>query len=200
MYSHFVSPQPMAVNPINAQERKFEGFFSFFLSFFLPFHRHIRVKMPHHDSPIQKEYSPGGILTEAFLSPRPKGKHQNPESVQTPFSHQLTQKFVFEDRECIKDPVTQGSSLKLKRWTWQAVTPRPRSSNDVSGPLPGKKKKVACAPHDKAEPLPSPHPGDERLFTVCRGNWCSDTAPGTRTTNTLASAVAGLSATYGPDY
>lgn len=161
--------------------------------------------MPHHDSPMQKEYSPGGILTEAFLSPRPKGKHQNPESVQTPFSHQLTQKFVFEDRECIKDPVTQGSSLKLKRWTWQAVTPRPRSSNDVSGPLPGKKrkKKRLCARRmikRNRSPPPPPRPGDERLFTVCRGNWCSDTAPGTRATNTLASAVAGLRATYGPDY
>lgn len=134
--------------------KKFVGFFLFFCT---PFHRCICVKMPRQDSPIQKEYSPGGILTEVNLSPRPKGKNLNPESVQTPFSHQLTQIFMFEDRVGIKDPVTQESSLKLKRWTWQAVMPRPRSSNDLSGPLQKKRrKKDVRAPRDKAKPSTSP--------------------------------------------
>lgn len=143
--------------------KKFAGFF---LLFFFPFHPRIRIKMPRQDSRIQKEYSPGEILTEANLSPRPKGKNLNPESVQTPFSHQLTQIFMFEDQARITRPVTQGSSLKLKRRTWQAVMPRPCSSNDLSGPLQQKKRKKLYVCRMIKQSRPPPHPGDESLFTV----------------------------------
>lgn len=194
MYSHFLSShkKPSALNQINAQKEICRAF-SFF---FIPFHPRTRVKMPRQDSRIQKEYSTGEILTEANLSPRPKGKNQNPESVQTPFSHQLTQIFMFEDWARITDPVTQGSSLKLKRWTWQAVIFRPSSFNDLSGPLQQKKKLKSVI--KQSHPLP--HPGDSVFSpsTEVIGVVTRHEGPWQQTRS--HQPWRGWEHTYGPDY